>query len=118
MKIEGTGLEEKEIKIMELDEEARELGFVRWSWDYKRATYDYKYEDKKSGETFYLRLPAVVIKGEIEDEVKEHNDALLKVGQPYIGRHTYPHGLDYEYDFPKYILDDAKKRLEKLSSKI
>ncbi|WP_202081019.1 YugN family protein [Caldalkalibacillus salinus] len=113
MKIEETGLEGKEVTVHDFDHAADDLGFVRWAWDYKRATYDFKYEDKKQGEIYYLRVPATSIKGEIEEE---GSDSVLKIGTPYIGRHTYPHGLDYEYNFPKKILDDAKKRLENLSS--
>jgi hypothetical protein len=115
MKIEGTGLEGKQLTLLDLDHVMEQVGFVRWAWDYKRATYDYKYEDKKSGETFYLRVPAIALKGEIQDE---GNESILEVGEPYIGRHTYPHGMDYEYNFPSTILDNAKRKLTSLSQLI
>jgi hypothetical protein len=115
MKIEGSGLEQKELTLEDLDHVAYEIGFVRWSWDYKRATYDFKYVDKKLGETFYLRLPVVAIKGIIEEE---GNDSVVQIRQPYVGRHLHPHGFDYEYNFPQYFLDDVNKRLEALKNSI
>lgn len=116
MKIEGTGLEGKEGTLLDFDHATEELGFVRWSWDYSRATYDLKYEDRKTNETYYLRLPVTSIKGEIHDDGSR--DSQLQIGTPYIGRYTHPHGLDYEYDFPKHILDHANKTLAKLNSMI
>lgn len=115
MIIEGTGLEGKEITLEQLDEIASELGFVRWSWDYKRATYDYKYEDQKSGHTFYLRVPVVCLKGEIEDEP---NESLLQFHEPYIGRHLHPHGFDYDFNFPSTVLDNAKRKLKNLTDQL
>lgn len=117
MKIEETGLDEKEAVLADLDDFMEEVGFVRWAWDYKRATYDYKFEDKESGHTFYLRVPTACIKGEIE-EVGKGNESLMKIGQPYIGRHTYPHGLDYAFDFPAYILDSAKAKLKAINDNL
>jgi hypothetical protein len=117
MKIEGTGLEGKEVSLVDLDHVMEELGFVRWAWDYKRATFDFKYEDKKSGNTFYLRVPSVVVKGSIE-EVGKDNESLIQIHEPYIGKHIYPHGFDYEFDFPATILDHAKKKLEALNNSL
>jgi hypothetical protein len=117
MKIEGTGLEGKEVTLAEFDHVMGELGFIRWAWDYKRATYDFKYEDRKSGHTFYLRVPSVATKGAIE-EVGKDSESILQIGEPYIGRHTYPHGLDYEFDFPTYVLDHAKKSLDAVNNSL
>ncbi|GAA0382633.1 YugN family protein [Bacillus horti] len=116
MKIEGTGLEAKEATLLELDHATEELGFVRWAWDYSKATYDLKYDDRQTKERYYLRVPAESIKGQVHDD--GHRDSMLKLGTPYIGRYTHPHGMDYEYDFPKHILDHAKKVLSTLSSSI
>lgn len=115
MKIEGTGIEGKEYLLEDLDLNMTALGFVRWAWDYNRATYDYKYEDQKSGETIYLRVPCIAVKGEIEDGP---NDSVLQIQTPYIGRHTYPHGLDFEYDFPNYVLENVKRKLEQLNERL
>lgn len=115
MKIEETGLEGKEVMLADLDFNMAALGFYRGAWDYNRATYDYKYEDHKLGETFYLRIPCVAVKGEIEDGP---NQSVVRIGTPYIGRHTYPHGLDYEYNFPKHVLDNAKRKLDQLNDRL
>jgi len=115
MKFEGTNLDGKQLTLIDLDHVMEQLGFVRWAWDYKRATYDYKFEDHKSGHTFYLRIPAVCLKGEIQDEP---NESVLEIGEPYIGRHLHPHGFDYEFKFPNTILDNAKRKLEAVSREI
>lgn len=115
MKIEGSGLEQKELTLEDLDHIAYELGFVRWSWDYKRGTYDYKYVDQKLGETYYLRLPVVALKGIIEEE---GNDSIVQIQQPYVGRHLHPHGFDYEFDFPKSFLNEVNSILKELKRHI
>jgi hypothetical protein len=104
-----------EITLMDLDYIMNKLGFDRNAWDYKRTTYDYKYEDQKSGKTFYLRIPAFAVKGEIEEEP---NESVLVLDQPYIGRHIYPHGFDYNYDFPSHIMANVKRKLEMLNKEL
>ncbi|MDQ0340311.1 hypothetical protein J2S00_003120 [Caldalkalibacillus uzonensis] len=111
MIIMDTGLEGKEIAIRDLDVAMEHVGFVRWAWDYKRATYDYKYVDSKDGKTYYIRVPAEVVEGIIEDS----GHAIVKIGEPYIGVHTFPHGVAYDHDFPKHALNRAKEKLAELN---
>lgn len=50
-----------------LDKVIRGLGFDRWSWDYDKAVYDLKLEDPEKGTVYYLRIPAEVIQGRLEN---------------------------------------------------
>ena len=47
MIIENTGLNGIKSELAHLDEIAEKLEFVRWQWEYYRATYDCKFEDAK-----------------------------------------------------------------------
>lgn len=112
MIIENSEITGKEVVLAELELAMEEVGFLRWAWDYNRATYDYKYVDRKTGDTFYIRIPAEVIEGTIEDT----GHAIVKLGQPYIGKHLHPHGLDYDFDFPKHVLNRTEEKLQALNS--
>lgn len=114
MILEDTGIEGLEISVRDMDLAMKHIGFIRGAWDYKRATYDYKYVDQKSGQTYYVRVPAEALKGIIEDS----SDAIIKVGRPYIGVHTFPRGVAYDRDIPQHVVKQAKARLEKLNSLI
>lgn len=107
MIIEDTGLEGKEITIRDLDLAMAHVGFLRWAWDYHRATYDYKYVDSKDGKTYYIRVPVEAVEGVIEDS----GDAVVRIGEPYLGVHRFPRGVAYAGDFPAHALQRAKERL-------
>lgn len=75
MLIENTGLTGWKEELAHLDESMSELGFVRWAWDYNKASYDFKFEDKDNqpedcpyGLTL-CKVPAVI---ELD---KRNNDA-------------------------------------------
>lgn len=114
MILEETGIEGLEISVRDLDLAMKHIGFIRWAWDYKRATYDYKYVDQKNGQTYYVRVPAEAVKGIIE----ESSDAIVKVGRPYVGVYTFPSGVAYDREIPQHVVKQAKAKLEKLNSLI
>ena len=111
MIIEQTGLNGVTSDLEHLDESAEKLGFVRWQWEYNRATYDLKLEDKANGDDYYLRISTRAVEGRLESP-----DAILKIEHVYIGKATFPHGLDYEAPIPAPILDTAKQRLSELKA--
>lgn len=111
MVITDSGIADTQIHLGELDPLMKRLGFVRWAWDYEHATYDYKIEEKK--DVYYLRIRANAIEGKLEDP-----DALLKLEEPYIGKHLFPHGLDYEAPIPDRVLSAAKQALSRLKHSI
>src|SRR5690348_14932828 len=99
--------------LAHLDTVADELGFVRWQWEYYRATYDYKYEDKNNAAEYYLRVNTRAIEGKLES-----SDAILAIEDAYIGKATFPHGLDYESPIPESILKAANIKLTELKQKL
>ncbi|WP_270172051.1 YugN family protein [Paenibacillus sp. SYP-B4298] len=109
MIIENTGLNGLTSELAHLDESAEKLGFVRWQWDYYRATYDLKLEDRANQNEYFLRVSTRAVEGKLEQPY-----AVLKVEAAYIGRATFPHGLDYESPVPQQILNTATQRLQEL----
>ncbi|MBO9599647.1 MAG: hypothetical protein J7559_17720, partial [Cohnella sp.] len=66
-------------------------------------------QDRSKGEDYFLRVTTRAVEGKLENP-----DAILEVEHVYIGRATFPHGLDYESPIPAPILDVAKQRVQDL----
>lgn len=112
MQFENTGIEGTVVPFPELEQIMEAVGFIRGgSWDYEHATYDFKFEEAHTGHVYYLRVPAVAIKGDIEQR-----SCVVKLGFPYVGRHYYPHGVEYNEEFPDHVLSTSKDRLTALSN--
>jgi len=110
MKFEQYGIEGKELKFGLLETIMDHHRFVReGQWDYERAMYDMKYEKQSTGEVFYLRVPVYAIQGEIEDR-----HAVVRMMTPLLGKHYYPHGVEYDETFPPEIVKDCERRLAEL----
>lgn len=116
MKIEGIGFEDALIDVKLLDHTMNETGFVRTgSWDYERATYDYKMETPNKNITYYLRVRGYSVEGDID-----RGDAVIKLLTPLLGKHYYPHGIEYGEgeDFPENIIEKSKMLLNRVSEKV
>jgi hypothetical protein len=111
--IENTGLKGLKSDLAHLDEVTTKLGFVRWQWEYYRATYDLKFEDTANKAEYFLRLNTRVETGKLESP-----DAILFVEEAYIGKATFPHGLDYISPIPPAILDAAQQKLSQLKAQL
>ncbi len=111
MVIKDTGLNGKEAFLSDLDHCMGELGFDRGAWDYHHATYDYKFIDKAT--TYYLRIQAKAIEGRVED-----SHAMMQLEEPFMGKHLFPHGIDYDAAIPDSVLKTATKKLEMLKEKL
>jgi hypothetical protein len=111
--IENTGLKGLKSELAHLDEVTSNLGFVRWQWEYYRATYDLKIESMMSGEDYFLRVNARVIEGKMESP-----HAVLTVEDIYIGIATFPHGLDYDSEIPQAVLNTSKQKLSELKKQL
>ncbi|MGG1311322.1 MULTISPECIES: YugN family protein [Cohnella] len=109
MILENTGLNGIKSDLAHLDESAEKVGFIRWQWEYRRATYDLKLHDSASGYDYYLRFNTRAVEGKLENP-----EAILQIESVYIGRATFPHGLEYESPIPPAILDTANQRLQQL----
>ncbi len=114
MKFDKTGLESTIVQFPILDHIMHENGLVlAGQWDYERVTYDYKFEDMTNGDVYYLRVPGVAIEGMVESSY-----AVIKLGKPYVGKHYYPHGVEYDEEFPETILNTCYKKLEILRDQL
>ncbi|WLD95375.1 YugN family protein [Alkalihalobacillus sp. AL-G] len=114
MKFEEISLAGKVLNFELLEHLMHDVGLVRaGQWDYERITYDYKFENMDNGEIYYLRVPCYAVEGEVESP-----HALIKIMEPYLGKHYYPHGVEYDEDFPKSIVDSCKKILNQLKEEI
>jgi len=109
MIIENTGLNGIRSELGHLDDKMDKIGFVRWQWEYTRATYDLKLEDKANGEDYFARVNARAIEGKLESPY-----AVLELTDVYIGRATFPHGLDYDSSIPSAIMKAAEQKLAEL----
>ncbi|MEC0246258.1 YugN family protein [Paenibacillus chitinolyticus] len=109
MIIETTGFKGLKSDLAHLDEVTTKLGFVRGQWEYTRATYDLKMEDPTTKSDYYLRVNTRAESGKLESPY-----AILYIEEAYIGRATFPHGLDYESPIPDAILNKAKQKLSQL----
>ncbi len=57
-------------------------------WDYERVTYDYKFEILN--DVYYLRVQGLAVEGDIGSRHAE-----IKLLPPLLGKHYYPHGVEY-----------------------
>ena len=114
MKFEKTGFEMIKADLNRLDEVMKSHGLVReGQWDYERVTYDRKFEIKEG--TFYLRVFGHAAEGDVGA-----HDAVIQLMTPLLGKHYYPHGVEYgdAEHFPGHlvtkcesILADVKKEI-------
>jgi hypothetical protein len=111
MKFEDTELEGQVVDFSRLTEVMSDHGFVlAGQWDYERATYDYKFEMLK--DIYYLRVQAYAVEGDIG---RRH--ARVKLLSPLLGKHYYPHGVEYgdKEQFPNNVIQKSKQLLKNVS---
>ncbi|MBB6449418.1 hypothetical protein HNR44_001367 [Geomicrobium halophilum] len=109
MKLTDFNFPDKEVKFGNLIPVMEQAGFIfAEQWDYERVTFDYKMPDESDPGTFYLRVPAFAVHGDIPGD-----DTLVKLMTPILGRHYYPHGVEYSDDleFPDKIIKKCKQKL-------
>ncbi|WP_170006887.1 YugN family protein [Bacillus fonticola] len=112
MKIENTELELKKANLSRLDEIMQNFGLLRADqWDYERVTYDRRFEMKEG--TFYLRVRAFAIEG----DVGGRRDAMMQIMVPLLGKHYYPHGVEYGdgEHFPKTLVNQCNRILAEVN---
>ncbi|MCM3698401.1 YugN family protein [Paenibacillus macerans] len=107
MIVENSGLNGLKSDLAYLDESAEKAGFVRWQWEYYRATYDYKIEH--NNDEYYLRINTRAVEGKLE-----RPDTVLAIEAVYMGRATFPHGLEYESEIPATVMKTASYKLTEL----
>lgn len=77
------------------------------AWDYDRMTFDRRF-DLNEG-CYYLRVFCTAVSGDVGT-----NNAVLKFLKPALGKHYYPHGVEYGEDevFPKHLVAKCEEILE------
>ncbi|WP_456275618.1 YugN family protein [Bacillus sp. AK128] len=116
MKFENTGIENVVAELHLLDDVMDEVGFVRaGQWDYERVTYDYKIEVLEAKEVYYLRIQGYAVEGDIGK-----HEASIKLLTPLLGKHYYPHGVEYGEgeNFPKNVLSKSQDLLKRVSQEL
>ncbi|MFX3622483.1 MAG: YugN family protein [Ectobacillus sp.] len=111
MKFENTEIENQTVDFSRLTEIMKGLGFVHaGQWDYERVTYDYKFEMLK--DVYYLRIQGYAVEGEIGSR-----HAVIKLLPPLLGKHYYPHGVEYGEDeqFPSSVVQKSNQLLKNVS---
>lgn len=111
MYFENTGLENLRVDFALLDDIMKRHGLTKeGQWDYERVTFDRKFMVREG--TFYLRIFAYAVDGDIDS-----NDAIVHIMKPVVGKHYYPHGVEYGEDehFPDHLVKsciDVLKTIE------
>ncbi|MEO2074916.1 MAG: YugN family protein [Bacillus sp. (in: firmicutes)] len=114
MKFENTGIEKLKADLNRLDEVMADYGLVRaGQWDYERVTYDRKFELKEG--VFYLRVQGYSVEGDVDTF-----RATLQLMTPLLGKHYYPHGVEYGEgeNFPSSLVNQCKKILESIKEEV
>lgn len=113
MKIENTGIDNTVIDIKVLNHITGKHAFILGEqWDYDRITYDYKISSQEKNVTYYVRVFGEAIEGDVDKK-----DAVIEIKQALLGKHYYPHGVEYGEDenFPKNLVERAHNLVSELS---
>lgn len=114
MYFENTGLENKVAHITLLDDLMKQHGFIRAAgWDYERVTWDRKFDIQEG--TYYLRIFGVTIDGD-----NGSNDSTISLLKPILGKHYFPHGVEYGEDelYPAQLVKTCQNILASLSKEL
>lgn len=120
MELQNTGIDGMIIDFKPLNDILGLHAFIKGeAWDYERVTFDYKIPSSEKGVTYYVRIQGYALEGDIDK-----GDAVVKLLTPLLGKHYYPHGIEYGEDenFPTSLIERAtnlvsraKEALEKYS---
>jgi hypothetical protein len=116
MKLENTGIDDLTIDLKPLDHVTAKHAFIRaGQWDYERVTYDYRIGSKEKNVTYYVRIQGYAVEGDVDSK-----DAVIKLMTPLLGKHYYPHGIEYgeEENFPESLVERANTLVSKVASEL
>lgn len=105
MELENTGIEDIVIDVKPLSHALGLHAFIKGEqWDYERITYDYRIESPEKNVTYYIRIQAYAIEGDID-----RGNAVVQILKPLLGKHYYPHGIEYgeEEGFSESLIERA-----------
>lgn len=113
MRLENTGIEDTVIDIQPTSLIMGNHAFIKGEqWDYERVTYDYKISSKEKNVHYYIRIQGYAIEGDVDS-----GNAVLKLLTPLLGKHYYPHGVEYgeTEDFPEKLVERAHQLVVKVN---
>ncbi|MFD2638156.1 YugN family protein [Piscibacillus salipiscarius] len=116
MKLENNNIENTVLDLQPLTYIMERNGFVlAGQWDYERVTYDLKMNAPEKNITYYLRVSGYAIEGDVDS-----GKAVIKILTPLLGKHHYPHGVEYgeEEGFPKNVVEKAERILSKVDEQL
>ncbi|MBP2077882.1 YugN family protein [Oceanobacillus polygoni] len=116
MRLENTGIEDSIVDLRPLDHLTGKHAFIRaGQWDYERVTYDYKIGSQEKNVTYYIRIQGHAIEGDVD-----RGDAVIKLLTPLLGKHYYPHGVEYgeAENFPESLVERAHTLVSKVADEI
>ena len=116
MRIENTGIDDMIIDLKPLDRLTGQHAFIRaGQWDYERVTYDYKVGSKEKNITYYIRIQGYATTGDVD-----RGNAVIKLLTPLLGKHYYPHGIEYgeEENFPESLVERANTLVKSLANEL
>lgn len=114
MNFTETDIQGKVVRFSELENVMEMLHMIRGGqWDWDRVTYDHKFEYRDTGEVYYLRVQGEAIEGELESP-----DALIQLMTPILGRHYYPHGVEYDEEFSAQLVNRCKEKLAQVEEMV
>lgn len=112
MELSNNNIKDTVIEFEPLTYIMKKNGFIlAGQWDYERVTYDYKIKTPEKNVTYYLRVRGYAIEGDIDSKF-----AVIKLLTPIVGKHYYPHGVEYgEDEIPNNIKEKCERILAKLN---
>lgn len=114
MYFENTGIEDKKADFVILDDIMHRHGLIcATGWDFERVTWDRKFVVPEG--TYYLRVFGTTKDGDIGS-----NDAVITLLKPILGKHYFPHGVEYGDDelWPASVVSQSKNLLESINTEI
>ena len=63
--------------------------------------------------TFYLRVQGYAVEGDVDK-----GNAVIKLLTPILGKHYYPHGIEYDEEFPKNIVQKCEQILSNVKENV
>lgn len=69
---------------------------------------------QKKNVTYYIRIQGYAIEGDVD-----RGDAVIKLMTPLLGKHYYPHGIEYgEEEFSENLIERANKLITKAKEEL
>jgi hypothetical protein len=110
MNFDQAGIQGKVALFSDLENVMHTLEMIRGGqWDWDHVTYDHKFENRDTGDIYYLRVQGYAVKGEVEQP-----DAEIQLMTPILGHHYYPHGVEYDEEFPDVLVNKCNDKLAQL----